>query len=350
MKNGKKFDARLSLTVRFSAMLFFILLLTMIIVCVVFIILLQTDIAIFRSLASSGNTFIMLFVMAVTSVIVGTIMSAFLSRIAINPVSEVIDGMNSLASGDYSVRLPDGNYDVTRKVSDSFNKLAGELQNTEMLRSDFINNFSHEFKTPIVSILGFAKVLHKGKLSSEAQMEYVEVIEEEAERLSNMATNVLNLTKIENQSILTGVSEFNLSEQIRSCVILLEKKWASKNLDMQIGFDEHMICGNQEMLKQVWINLLDNAIKFSPDGSAVAITIREKDDFTEISIANSGEEISEADRVRIFNKFYQADVSHSGAGNGIGLAIVKRVVELHNGKTDVKSIDGINIFSVEIPK
>lgn len=131
-----------------------------------------------------------------------------------------------------------------------------------MLRSDFINNFSHEFKTPIVSIAGFAKLLRRGNLTDEQKEEYLEVIEEESLRLSAMANNVLNLTRVENQTILTEVTRFNLSEQIRGAVLLLAEKWTPKNLYMDMQFGEHMICANEELLKQVWINLLDNAIKF----------------------------------------------------------------------------------------
>jgi signal transduction histidine kinase len=165
-----------------------------------------------------------------------------------------------------------------------------------------------------------------------------------------MATNVLNMTKIENQTILTDIATYNLSEQIRSCVLLLEKRWTGKNLELSLEFDEHNICACEELLKQVWINLIDNAIKYSPEYGLVVIKIREEGDYYQVSIANSGIEIPKEKQQKIFEKFYQADESHSSAGNGIGLSIVKYVVDLHKGKVSVECKNEITTFSVKIPR
>lgn len=291
---------------------------------------------------------------ALLSVLLNIIFILISGKIWLKPVRRLIDGMKQLANGDYSARMtfgkPFGDMAVMRAVSDSFNTMAEELQNTEVLRSDFINNFSHEFKTPIVSIAGFAKLLKRGDLSNEEKKEYVDIIEEEAMRLSYMATNVLNLTKVENQTILTDVSAFNLSEQIRSCILLLEEKWSRKNLELYIDFDEYLISGNEESLKHVWINLLDNAIKFSPDYGSLEVKIEQDEKNISVSISNNGTPISPDIRNKIFNKFYQADESHSTAGNGIGLAIVKKITELHGGVVEVKSSDNLTTFTVVLPK
>ena len=169
-------------------------------------------------------------------------------------------------------------------------------------------------------------------------------------RLSYMATNVLNLTKIENQSILTDISSFNVSEQIRSCILLLDSKWEKKHLNFQFDFDEFTIKANEELLKQVWINLIDNAIKFSLDSSSIDLSIEELNDHISVSITNYGTELSEKIQEKIFKKFYQADESHSTEGNGIGLAIVKKIVDLHKGKVIVKSGNNAVTFTVELPK
>ena len=218
-----------------------------------------------------------------------------------------------------------------------------------MLRSDFINNFSHEFKTPIVSIAGFAKLLRRGNLPEEARNEYLAIIEEESMRLSQLATNVLNLTKVENQVILTDADNFNLSEQIRNCFLMLETKWGKKNIDPLLPEDEFTIYGNEEMLKQVWINLLDNAIKFSEQNKPVEVTIRQNEDKTEVSVSNYGEPIPMKSIDRIFNKFYQADQSHATEGNGVGLAVVKKIVELHAGEIRVDHVDGKIVFTIILP-
>jgi signal transduction histidine kinase len=292
--------------------------------------------------------------MLAVSLIIGTILSFIMSYMMLRYVNRLIDKMNQLASGNFRTRLgygkPIGNHPTMKEITDTFNRMAEELEHTEMLRGDFVNNFSHEFKTPIVSIAGFAKLLKRGNLSKVQRKEYLEIIEEESLRLSEMATNVLNLTKIENQTILSDVTEYNLSEQIRSCVLLLEKRWTGKNLEMVLEFEEYTICACEELLKQVWINLLDNAIKYSPEYGLILIKIKEKENEYQISIANSGEEIPEDKRKKIFEKFYQADESHSSAGNGVGLSIVKSVVELHGGQVWTECKNGITTFCVILKK
>ena len=169
-------------------------------------------------------------------------------------------------------------------------------------------------------------------------------------RLATMATNVLNLTKVENQTILSEVNEFNLSEQIRTSVLLLENRWAEKNIELILDFDEYTIEANEQLLKQVWINLIDNAIKFSPVGATVSIEVKDIEKRMSVSVKNSGKKIPEDKLEKIFNKFYQADESHATKGNGIGLAIVKKIIELHRGKIDVKSDDSDTVFTVILPK
>jgi signal transduction histidine kinase len=229
------------------------------------------------SIEDSSISFIVL-LMSLVSIIIGAGISFALGLIPLKPVNELINRMNRLAAGDFSTRLNFRgvwtNLSGFREMTESFNKLAAELENTEMLRGDFINNFSHEFKTPIVSIAGLAKLVNKGNLTAEQRAKYLTAIEEESLRLAAMATNVLKLTKVENQTILSEVSAFNLSEQIRSCVLLLENKWERKNTELILDFDEYEIEANEELLKEVWINLLDNAVKFSPRCGTVSVSFR----------------------------------------------------------------------------
>ena len=296
---------------------------------------------------------LILYVLAISN-IVGIIVAFLFSKISARPLQNLIYQIDRLASGDFSARLhfgwPISKHPTFSQLSHSFNRMASELKNTEMLREDFVNNFSHEFKTPIVSIAGFAKLLRRGDLTEEQKEEYLAVIEEESLRLSDMATNVLNLTRVENQTILTDAVMFNLSEQIRSSILLLADKWEKKQLDFKVDFGEYSISANEELLKQVWINLLDNAIKFSPTGGVIEVNIRNRSDSLSVDIINSGEEIPAESISRIFQKFYQADSSHSGEGNGVGLAIVKKVVELHSGTVSVQSENNLTMFTVTLPK
>lgn len=299
------------------------------------------------------TTHIILFMMSI-SAILGAIITFIALRVPLRPVSTLIHKMNDLASGDFDVTLEFGGLIESipsfKSVSVSFNKLAEELRNTEMLRTDFINNFSHEFKTPIASIKGFAALLKSGDLSEEEKQKYIEAIEEEAMRLSVMATNVLSLSKVESQTILNDTVTFNLSEQLRSSLLLLESKWEKKNLEIQIDIDEYEITASEELLKQVWINLLDNAVKFSPRCGAISVAVNEDDRSIFVTVSNTGSDIPEDKLDKIWGKFYQCDESHSAEGNGIGLAIVKRIVALHNGEVTAKSFDGWTTFSVKLPK
>ena len=292
--------------------------------------------------------------MSVISLILGWVLVFFSIRIPMKPIHTLISRMNRLAMGDFTTRMEDksmlSNHPAMKDIRESFNKLAEELEHTEMLRSDFINNFSHEFKTPIVSIAGFAKLLKRGNLTDEQRVTYLTSIEEESMRLAYMATNVLNLTKIENQTILTDVTTFNLSEQVRSAVLLLESKWSEKDIDLQLDFNEHTVEGNEELLKQVWINLIDNAIKFTHRLGTVILDVTEGKDTVTVAVSNTGVEIPPEGMDKIFNKFYQTDESHATEGNGIGLAIVKRVVELHHGHITVTSERGMTTFRVALPK
>lgn len=293
-------------------------------------------------------------VISLTSLVIGFLLTVFTSKIPLRPVNSLVDQLNRLSEGDFGARLHFGrtasSHPTFQQIEMSFNRAAEELEHTEMLRSDFINNFSHEFKTPIVSIAGFAKLLRRGNLTEEQRAEYLSVIEEESLRLSALANNVLSLTRVENQTILTDISEFNLSEQIRGAVLLLADKWTAKDLNIDLGFDECLVRANYELLKQVWINLLDNAVKFSPQNGTVTVEMTETDRSVTVTVTNSGRDIPPESLAHIFNKFYQADESHSSEGNGIGLAIVKRVCELHGGSVDACSDGGLTTFTVALPR
>jgi signal transduction histidine kinase len=349
-ENGKQ---RFALTLLVTICVFLVMLVTSLISYAV-VYLLVSDNQFPLKLGDEITPQFSLMSMLIVSIIIGIVLSAVMSRMMLKYVNRLIDKMNHLASGNFKTRLKFGepicNHPTVREITESFNQMAEELEHTEMLRGDFVNNFSHEFKTPIVSIAGFAKLLKKGNLTEKQKREYLDIIEEEALRLSEMATNVLNMTKIENQTILTDVTTYNLSEQIRSCVLLLEKRWLSKHIELSLEFDEYNICACEELLKQVWINLIDNAVKYSPEYGFVVIKIKEQGEFYQISVANSGIEIPMEKRQKIFEKFYQADESHSSAGNGIGLSIVKYVVELHGGQVSVECKNGITVFYVKIAK
>lgn len=273
----------------------------------------------------------------IASITVGTVIAAVFSKRPLRPLREIMNATDKIAAGDYSVRINLRGPEEFRRLSSKFNHMAEELGSVELLRDDFVNNFSHEFKTPIVSIRGFAKALKWEDLSEREREEYLDIIIDESNRLSELATNVLYLSKIEKQSILTDKRKFNVSEQVRLVIALLDKKFTEKDLQIVFDCQEYFITGNEEMLKQVWINLLDNAIKFSPVNGVITVSISQNEECTGISVSNEGTGIKPEVQTHIFDKFYQGDSSHSTKGNGLGLSIVKKIVDLHGGKITVVS-------------
>lgn len=271
------------------------------------------------------------------SILIGTVLTLCIGHLPLRPIHTFIQAIHAVSEGNFQTKIYLEHPKEFRELSRCFNQMTEELAGIEMLRSDFINNFSHEFKTPMVSILGFAKLLKKGNLTAEEQAEYLDIIIEEAKRLTALSSNILNLSKIESMSLLTDSTEFNAGEQIRECVLLLERKWAEKEISFSFDLLELQMRGNEQLLKQVWTNLIDNAIKFSPAKSEISLSMdRHGDSFT-VTITDHGSGMDEKTQHFIFDKFYQGDSSHSSEGNGLGLALVKKIVELHRGTIEVKS-------------
>ena len=287
--------------------------------------------------------------------LIGTVLSSFAGRLFLNPLRRLIAAHQEVSAGNYHVRVSDKTpvRELGRLIQ-SFNDMAGELEATELFRNDFINNFSHEFKTPIVSIRGFARQLQKDNeqpfLSSEQRREYTDIIAYESDRLARLSSNILLLTNFENQQIVTDKTTFYLDEQLRHVVLLLEKEWSGHAIEPELMLEEVSYTFNEEMLAQLWLNLIGNAIKFSPDGSTIQIRCRQYDGFALVDVIDSGEGM-DAETVRhIFDKFYQGDTSRKSDGNGLGLAIVKRIVELAEGEITVKSEEGKgSAFEVRLP-
>ncbi len=298
-----------------------------------------------NELEDYGLLWIILF--GVWSISLGLFLTFIFGRFILKPINKVVDGMAKLSRGDFSVRLDTEKTLSGQNLQQSFNSLAEELQNTELLRSDFVNNFSHELKTPIVSVSGLVELLKDDTLPVDKRKQYLEVIEEEVHRLSNMTTNILNLSKVENQVILTDVGRYNLSEQLRSCLVLQEKKWTKKELELILDFDEYDVLANEDMLRQVWTNLLDNAIKFSPQKGELKISVEKTDGELNVKIINDGQ-IPEQDKAYVFNKFHRGANSNKNEGNGIGLSIVEHIVKLHGGKVDFVSEAGKTEFIVTL--
>lgn len=289
--------------------------------------------------------------LAIISFIIAVIITYMINKITLEPIREVIKATNELAQGNYDTRIDITGANELIVLNESFNKLAKELSSVELLRTDFVNNFSHEFKTPIVSLKGYAKMLRYNKeLTQQERDEYLDIIIIESERLAALSTNVLNLSKIENQQILTDCTNFRLDEQIRTSILTLESKWSDKNIELDIDMDDCEFRGNEEQLKLIWRNLLENAIKFSKENGKIEIELRRYSAAAMIRISDNGIGMDENSKKHIFDKFYQADTSHTAQGHGLGLTICSKVIKLHGGRIIVKSeIEKGTEFVVMLP-
>ena len=263
--------------------------------------------------------------------------SSLISKICAKPIQQMLECTQAIAQGDYSLRVDEIGSGDMRELVHSFNCMTEELGNTELMRNDFINTFSHEFKTPIASIRGFAKRLRNGNLSEEQQDNYLDYIAQESLRLSNLASNILLLSKYEAQQSVVEKNSYDLDEQIRTCVLKLEPQWAARRIHFEMDLMAIRYYGNSEMLEHVWMNLLANAIKFSYDGETIYVQLNTDGKTITIAIKDEGIGIK-PDAIRhIFDKFYQEDPSHNMSGNGLGLPLVKRIVTLCNGSINVQS-------------
>ena len=331
----------LSLTVLFTLNLFFIVFLFLAFVTLLVYFGVDGGFLVTDGHVTIGGALTMIYAVCIFIALSIVIM---IRMVFIGPIRKIMAAMGRLAKGDFSVRIDMSNEAYRpreiREFAESFNKAAEELSGTEILRKDFINNFSHEFKTPIVSISGFADLLLDVDLPPEDQKEYLTIIRDESKRLAELSTNILTLNRIESQAILRDTENIRLGEQIRQSVLLTEQKWRDKNLDFEADIEDVEYLGNEALLKEVWLNILDNAAKFSPEGEVVSVTLHKKGGEIIAAVTDHGPGMDEKTRAHIFEQFYQGDTSHRSQGNGLGLAMVRKIVELHGGKVSVDSSPG----------
>lgn len=285
------------------------------------------------------------------SILSGAAIAVGLSKIFVSPMMKLGDAMRKVTGGDFTVRL-----DCTSKIRDvrevygSFNTMVKELGNTETLQTDFVSNVSHEFKTPINAIEGYASLLQDSQLTDEQKNAYIDKIIFNTRRLSDLVGNILLLSKVNNQTISLKASTFRLDEQVRQSILALESKWEKKEIEFDIDLDEIEYTGYENLLSHVWLNLIDNAVKFSPQNGQIRIRLKQLAGSVTFSIWDNGLPIPEADIDRIFNKFYQGDNSHASEGNGLGLALVRKIVAAAHGTINVTSSEDAGTeFVVALP-
>ena len=271
--------------------------------------------------------------------LIGILVTGQLSKYFFNPIKKLRGAMDKVAEGDFSVRLEEKSTSKEiMEIYTGFNLMANELRSTEILQTDFVSNVSHEFKTPISAIEGYSTLLQDSDNLSEEQKVYIEKILFNTRRLSSLVGSILLLSKLENQQIPTNRTTYRLDEQIRQSIVALEPAWEKKDIEFEVELDRADYLGNAPMMRHVWDNLISNAIKFSPDRGAVRIQLRKEHKKLIFTVEDNGPGLTEESQKHIFDKFYQADSSHKQEGNGLGLALVKRILSIEKGQVSVENL------------
>lgn len=286
------------------------------------------------------------------TLLLGSATAAGFSVAFFAPISRLSRAMKEVAGGNFQVKVETRSlFRDIRDIYDNFDLMVRELGATETLQTDFISNVSHEFKTPISAIEGYASLLQEHQQSSEEQAEYVDKILFNTRRLSALAGNILLLSKLDSQSIRPRRERFRLDEQVRQSILALERRWTEKDVDFDVDLDEIEYTGYAGLLQHVWSNLIDNAIKFGPRSGLIRMRMLRENGSILFTIDDEGPSIPDEDKARIFNKFYQGDSSHESEGNGLGLALVRKIVAMHGGEVRVEDPPpGGCRFAVSLPE
>ncbi len=272
------------------------------------------------------------------------------------PAQRIIDASDRIMRGDFSYRIetghpfePKNEFDL---IAERINEMAKALSATETLRVDFVSNVSHEIKTPLAVMKNYATLLRSGNITEAEREEYTRAIEDAATRLSTLVTNILRLNKLENQQLSPRLEKFDLAEQVCTCLLQFEDVWEKKNITVSLDAeDEVAVLGDADMMELVWSNLISNALKFTHEGGEVAVSVRSVGEYAVVGVRDTGEGMSRETGAHIFEKFYQGDTSHSGGGNGLGLALVKRVIDITGSSVSVESELGVgSTFTVKMRK
>ena len=266
-------------------------------------------------------------------------------RMVDRPVRQILEATEKIMQGDFTVRIQPvkdfAGETGFNEIIKAINKMTGELQGTETLRTDFIANVSHELKTPLAVIGNYATMLQKPGLTEEDRTEYAKAISHSSRRLAALITNILKLNKLENQQIFPQLDEYDLGEQLCENLLQFEEVWEQKNLNIETEIQEEVrIRSDAELLSLVWNNLISNAVKFTPEGGTVGVSLKTEGSLVVVSVSDTGCGIKPEVGAHIFEKFYQGDTSHSTQGNGLGLALVKRVMDILGGEISVQSVYG----------
>ena len=296
----------------------------------------------FRDLHSKMN------IVFLISVLIGSGIILLAVKSIVRPILRLSDASKEVASGNFDIQVKVESVDEIGRLTEDFNLMVRELKDIERLRTDFVSNVSHEFRTPITSIKGYARLIKNRDLEKDKHDEYTDIIISESDRLSQLSTNLLKLSSLDSKSIPSQKTVFSLDEEIRKVILLLEPEWSRKELDLDVDLDDIDITGDRHLLYEVWLNLIQNAVKFSEKKGKLSIILKKDNGKVMFKTVNTGPALSEEELERIFERFYKGDSSRSTEGSGLGLAIVRKILDTHNGSITSASRDGSVTFTVEL--
>lgn len=296
-----------------------------------------------------NNVFMFGLIVLVISIVLGMGLSVAYSALIVKASKPYLNALQKIAEGDFSVRIKDSLVFANLDIAKNFNHMVDQLASVETLRENFVSDFSHEFKTPIVSIAGFAKLLKSPALTAEQRNEYLDVIIDESNRLVELSESVLLLNRLESQPVVT--ERYALDEQLRQCVLMFEQQSVKKNVAIEVDLQPITVNTSYKLMSQVVVNLLSNALKFTPEGGSVTVKCKTEKSHAVITVTDTGCGMDDEVRSNIFNKFYQGDKSHTTSGNGLGLSIVKKIVDLLGAEIYVSSQVGVgSTFTVALSR
>ncbi|MBD0381067.1 sensor histidine kinase [Paenibacillus sedimenti] len=284
--------------------------------------------------------------------LIGSFLILIASRYIVSPIKKLTLATNRLARGNFNVYVKVKRKDEIGLLAEGFNHMAGELKQLEQMRQDFVSNVSHEIQSPLTSIRGFSKALRQPDIQEEDRHRYLEIIERESERLSRLSENLLKLASLESEHHPFLPTTFDLDEQLRRVVVFYEPQWSDKQLELDLDLPKVKITADADQLNQVWMNLLGNAIKFTPPHGKIRIKLEVQTDRVHVLIQDNGIGIRKEDQDRIFDRFYKADQSRQreNGGNGLGLSIARKIIEVHKGMIEVRSEPGEGtLFVITLP-
>ncbi len=327
--------------------------LTLIIGCVILVSVLVAFglVILIKWLFPDVTSILLLVLLNILSLTIATISTKLILKRFLEPIKVLIDGMKKVADGDFSTHIETNSSSAEiQEIFSGFNIMTQELASTEILQTDFVSNVSHEFKTPINAIEGYTTLLQSTDNIDDIENEYIEKILFNTKRLSTLVSNILLLSKLDNQTITTKQEFFRLDEQIREVIVALEQSWSSKNIELDVDLDEVIFYGSETMIYHIWSNIIGNAVKFSPVDSILRIKLTDEENKVSFTVEDNGPGLSEEAQKHIFDKFYQGDSSHKQEGNGLGLTLVKRIVTIVDGDVFAENTESGCKFTVILKK